>query len=121
MGKATPCFPPIPQVGIPAHPGRVSLQHRSAGDASSEAGGHVATVMPYWVQAEKQVVFAGGGQGGHKTSCPAPDVLYIPEIALYGWRYLVPLHGAVPRRDKSAPAARMPIKHLTMGRRRDQG
>lgn len=79
----------------------------------------MATVMPCCVQAEKQVILAGGV---HQNSYTPLDVFYIPERALCREWYLVPLHGAVHRHDfrpKSSPAARMPIKHLTMVRQCD--
>lgn len=116
--KATWCFPPISQVRIQA------TFLCSTGDGNSEAGGHTATIMPCCVQAEKQVVLAGGRRGVHRNSYTALDVLCVSERAFYRERYLVPLHGVVHSHDfkpKSSPAARMPIKHLTMARQFDHG
>jgi len=77
--------------------------------------------MPCRVQAEKQVILA---RGVHRHRYTALAVPYISELAWYRVRHLIRLHGAVHRQDfrpKSSPAARMPIKHFTMGRQSHHG
>lgn len=107
--KAAQCFPSISQEGT--QPTRFTFLC-STGDASSEAGGHIGTVVLCCVQA-----------GSYWLVLLWMCSKYLNQLCR-GEVLDTSLHGAVQKRDfrpKSCPAARMPMKQLTMGKQCDHG